>query len=42
MTDNPKADGKQFMFSLVRLRPECKISPTFADFTPLFRYRVSY
>ena len=42
MTDNPKLNSKQFMFSLVRLRPECKIPITFVDFTPLFRQQVFY
>ncbi len=32
MTDNLKTNVKEYQFSLVRLRPECKIIPTYADF----------
>jgi hypothetical protein len=36
MTDNPKTQGKEYQFSLVRLKPDCKIQPTYVDFWPLF------
>lgn len=42
MTDNSKTKIKEYQFSLVRLRPECKVQPTFVDFEPLYGYCFFY
>lgn len=41
MTDNPKIDTTRYLFSLIRLKPECKIVPTIVDFSPPFMYYSS-
>lgn len=42
MTDNSRTHIKEYQFSLVRLRPECKVQPTFVDFEPLYGYSFFY
>lgn len=42
MTDNQRCNGKEYLFSLVRLKPECKVQPTFVDFEPLYGYLIDY
>ena len=42
MTDNLKNDISKYLFSLKRLRSECKIAPTIVDFSPPFMYNLFY
>jgi hypothetical protein len=38
MADNSQPQSLKFTFSLIRLKAECRVPPTFADFTPPFVY----
>ena len=42
MTDNLKTNQANYMFSLKRLKSECKILPTIVDFSPPFMYFLIY
>ena len=42
MTDNHQMAQNLKMFSLIRLKPECKITPVRADFSAPFRYTITY
>lgn len=38
MTDKQNFDTARHLFSLIRLKADCKITPTLVDFTPPFMY----